>query len=92
VTSIGLASGWDFTGKKQQPSVTGCAVSRYVGGRYRIRTCDFHRVNLTIIGFSTTYKCVEVAEQHASRIRPINLWNGLWNNSNVLSSSLRGLG
>jgi hypothetical protein len=31
------------------------------GGRYRIRTYDFHRVNLIGIGFSTTYKYVEVA-------------------------------
>jgi integrase len=28
VTSIGLASGWDSGGKKQQPLVSGCAVSR----------------------------------------------------------------
>ena len=48
MTSIGLASGWDFAGKKQQPLVSGCAASRYVGGRYRIRTCDFHRVNFEV--------------------------------------------
>src|SRR5271166_6890071 len=29
VTSIGLASGWDFASKKQQPPVSGCAVSSY---------------------------------------------------------------
>ena len=61
MTSIGLASGWVFDDKKQQPLVSGCAASRYVGGRYRIRTCDFHRVNLIRTGFSTTYKCVEAA-------------------------------
>jgi hypothetical protein len=61
VTSIGLASGWDFAGQKQQPLVSGCAVSRYVGGRYRIRTCDFHRVNLIRLGFTTTYKYAEAA-------------------------------
>ena len=48
MTSIGLASGWSFDGEKQQPLVSGCAASRYVGGRYRIRTYDFHRVNLHI--------------------------------------------
>ena len=48
MTSIGLASGWDFASKKQQPPVSGCAVSRYVGGRYRIRTCDFHRVKMAL--------------------------------------------
>ena len=48
MTSIGLASGWGFDGKKQQPLVSGCAVSRYVGGRYRIRTCDFHRVKMAL--------------------------------------------
>jgi hypothetical protein len=48
VTFIGLASGWVFDGKKQQPLVSGCAVSRYDGGRYRIRTCDFHRVKMAL--------------------------------------------
>ena len=61
MTSIGLASGWSFDGKKQQPLVSGWAVSRYVGGRYRIRTCDFHRVNPPRLGFTMTYKYVEVA-------------------------------
>ena len=49
MTSIGLASGWDFNSKKQQSAVSGCAVTRYVGGRYRIRTCDFHRVNYEVV-------------------------------------------
>ena len=31
------------------------------GGRYRIRTYDFHRVNLNGLGFTTTYKTVETA-------------------------------
>jgi hypothetical protein len=31
------------------------------GGRYRIRTCDFHRVNLTRLGFTTTYKTAGTA-------------------------------
>src|SRR5271157_1317172 len=31
------------------------------GGRYRIRTCDFHRVKPPRLGFTTTYKYVEVA-------------------------------
>ena len=48
MTSIGLASGWDFASKKQQPPVSGCAVSRYVGGRYWIRTSDFHRVKMAL--------------------------------------------
>jgi len=30
------------------------------GGRYRIRTCDFHRVNLDCISFTTTYKIAEL--------------------------------
>jgi hypothetical protein len=79
VTSIGLASGWDFASKKQQPPVSGCAVSRYVGGRYRIRTCDFHRVNLTVLGFTTTYKYVKTAEVPVRHTRRVDLWNGLWN-------------
>jgi len=31
------------------------------GGRYWIRTSDFHRVNLVGVGFTTTYEYVEVA-------------------------------
>jgi hypothetical protein len=61
VTFTGLVSGWDYPAKKQQPLVSGCAVKRYAGGRYRIRTYDFHRVNLDWLGFTTTYKHVEVA-------------------------------
>jgi hypothetical protein len=61
VTSIGLASGCSFDGKQQQLLVSGCAQKRCYGGRYRIRTCDFHRVNLTRIGFTTTYKDAEAA-------------------------------
>ena len=38
-----------------------CRPSKNMVGRYRIRTCDFHRVNLDRLGFSTTYKCVEAA-------------------------------
>jgi hypothetical protein len=48
------------------------------GGRYRIRTCDFHRVNLSLFVFTTTYKCVEVAKTHAGRTRHRSLWIGLW--------------
>jgi hypothetical protein len=45
------------------------------GGRYWIRTSDFHRVNLTRLAFTTTSKC---AEAHASRTRHRILWIGLW--------------
>jgi hypothetical protein len=43
---VGIGLG--FCQQKQQPPVSGCAVSRYIGGRYRIRTCDFHRVKMAL--------------------------------------------
>ena len=35
-------------------------------------------MNLDGLGFTTTYKCVEAAKVHASRIRHHLLWVGLW--------------
>ncbi len=49
-----------------------------MGGRYRIRTYDFHRVNLNVLGFSTTYKTAGTAKIRGSRTRHRILWVGLW--------------
>ena len=48
------------------------------GGRYRIRTYDFHRVNLSLLGFTTTYETAGTAEVRGSRARHQILWVGLW--------------
>jgi len=60
-----IPSGWHRAGLRRSKTTSHMQVTvRYEdrnGGRYRIRTCDFHRVNLIEIGFSTTYKYVEVA-------------------------------
>ena len=39
---------------------------------------DFHRVNLNLLGFSTTYKTAGTAKVRGSRIRHHFLWVGLW--------------
>ena len=46
------------------------------GGRCRIRTCDFHRVNLPAFGFSTTYNTAGTAKVRGSRARKRELWVG----------------
>src|ERR1035441_7372814 len=43
--------------------------------------CDFHRVNLTVLGLTTTYKYVKTAKVHVRHTRRADLWNGLWNES-----------
>jgi hypothetical protein len=43
-----------------------------------IRTYDFHRVNLNVLGFSTTYKTAGTAKIRGSRTRHRILWVGLW--------------
>jgi hypothetical protein len=50
------------------------------GGRYRIRTYDFHRVNLSVLelGFTTTYETAGTAEVRGSRVSYQILWAGLW--------------
>jgi len=48
------------------------------GGRCRIRTCDFHRVNLPAFGFSATYNTAGTAKVRGSRARQWDLWVGLW--------------
>jgi len=48
------------------------------GGRCRIRTCDFHRVNLPAFGFSTTYNTAGTAKVRVGRARKQELWVGLW--------------
>jgi hypothetical protein len=53
--------------------------ARKDGGRYRIRTYDFHRVNLGVFGFRTTYRDVKAAQNLVRRTRHRVLWNGLWN-------------
>ena len=48
------------------------------GGRCRIRTCDFHRVNLPALGFSMTYNTAGTAKVRGSRARKQYLWVELW--------------
>ncbi len=48
MTSFGLASGWEFSHRKDQTLASGWSHDDEDGGRCRIRTCDFHRVKVAL--------------------------------------------
>src|SRR5271166_155198 len=65
-------------GRRRDGCSRGSKFNKINGRHEETRTPDLYRVNPARIGFSTTCKCVETAQVHASRTRHRFLWVGLW--------------
>ena len=73
-------------GQKTEPASEAKRI-RSDGRPVRARTADLHRVKVTLLGFTTTYKTAGTAKVRGSHTRHRVLWVGLWvRNAQVLGS------